>query len=103
MALNTFIMDLLNDKESVEKSFEKWRDETLSEQKRLNTKELHYIQNHYQPRTDYEKNATIFFEENKKRRAEYMKKKTSDSLHSWLSNYSKMPDNTISKIYTAFS
>ena len=104
MALNTFIMDLLKEKDNVEMSFEKWKDETLAERKRLNTKEASYLQNHYHPRIDFEKSVAVFFEENKTLRKNFIKKKTNDSLHLWLSHYSKMPDNNnISNVYTAFS
>lgn len=104
MALNKFILDMLNGKDSTERSFEIWRDETLANQQQLHNIHLLYLQNHFQPRADYEIEANNFIQTNKDLRAEFIRMKTSASLRNWLTHYSNMPDNTtVSKIFTAFS
>ncbi len=101
--LNNFILDMLNEKDSTERKFEIWRDETLANQQKLHNQEMLYLQNHHQPRNKYDLEAAEFIQKNKELRAQYVKDKTSGSLHHWLKHYSTMPDNNYSKIFTAFS
>ena len=101
MALNTFILDMLNGKDS---SFEVWRVETLANQKKTHEQHMHYLQHHLQPQNDYESQVTEYIETQKRLRDEFVKKKTSASLRKWLTHYSSIPDKTnVSEIYTAFS
>jgi transposase len=103
MALNNFIIDLFDGKE-IDKSFDKWKDETLAKRQQAHTQQMLYLQEHSQPRMQYEKEEKDFFEESKKRRDAFMKSKTSATLYDWLSFAMNMPDkNNISTLYTAFS
>lgn len=104
MALNKFISDILNDKEGSTSSFETWKDETLANQQKTHAKEMLYLQNHFQPRNEYEREVDEYIEKNKILREEFTKKKTSASLQKWLAHYSTMPSKiNVSEIYTAFS
>lgn len=104
MALNKFILDMLNGKDSTERSFEVWRDEILAEQQKTHAQQMLYLQNIFQPRNQYEQESEDFIETNKSLRDDYIKHKTSASLQKWLSHYSTIPEKTnVSEIYTAFS
>jgi hypothetical protein len=101
--LNNFILDMLDEKDTTDRKFEIWSDETLANQQKLHNQEMLYLQNHTQPRNNYDLEATEFIEKNKELRAEYVKHKTSGSMRNWLKHYSTMPENNYSKIFTAFS
>lgn len=104
MALNKFILDILNGKDSTKRSFETWKDEILAVQQKTHTDQLQYLQSIYQPRHNYEIETTEFLETNKALHKEYMRLKTSASLHNWLSHYTTMPEkNNVTEIYSAFS
>lgn len=104
MALNKFILDILNGKETTDRSFETWRDEILAEQQQTHAQQMTYLQHIFQPRNEYENQVNEFLETNTTLRDEYIKAKTSGSLHRWLSHYSNIPEKiNISEIHTAFS
>lgn len=94
MALNKFILDILNGKDSTQRSFEAWKDEILATQQKNHADQLHYLQTVYQPRINYENESAQFLETNKTLRNEYIRLKTSASLHNWLAHYSTMPEKT---------
>ena len=66
-------------------SFQAWKDETLANQQKNHAEHTTYLQQHFQPRQDYETQVAEYLETNKSLREEYIKKKTKKIIASHIS------------------